>query len=93
MGFPNLTCIEHLLRIYWSPLEHPDAWMVQGGNVDAHARSVRWLIENDMIEPRSPCCDQDRASCYEVTARGRAYIEHLRSLPLPVAETCWSMPK
>lgn len=90
---PNLSTLEYLLRIYWSPLEHPDAWMLQGGNAEGHRKALNWLRTEGLIDMCSPLCDDEHPSCYHVTARGKVYIEHIRHLPLPVEDKRWVMPK
>jgi hypothetical protein len=65
-----LSCIESLLRLYWSP------------NRFAIGPSADWLLENNLI-------DRNEGDWFFVTDRGKAYVEAIRALPLPVAVTEW----
>lgn len=82
-ALPNLSTLEYLLRIYWSPNEHPDA------PSEPWERAITWLRDEGLIEPSPPCGDDPRASSLSVTPKGRAFIEHIRGIKTPHAETIW----
>ena len=86
---PTLSMLEHLLRIYWSPIEHPDA--EQDPYRETYRKSIAWLREQGLIEPCPPN-GNDRPQLYQSTERGRAFVEHIRHLPLPVEKRTWEMP-
>lgn len=72
----TLTCIEHLLHIYWSPEPFP-----------MNERALEWLRFNELIVPSSLT-----EVAWRVTDRGKAYVEAIRELPLPVQVTEWRIP-
>lgn len=72
----TLSAIEHLLRLYWSPEPF-----------DMNDRALVWLSYNDLVVPSNLT-----AAGWRVTERGRAYVEAIRGLPLPVQVTEWRIP-
>lgn len=72
----TLTCIEHLLRLYWSPAPF-----------DMDTQAIKWLRFNELIVPSSLT-----ETKWRVTDRGKAYVEAIRNLPLPVQVTEWRIP-
>ena len=40
-----------------------------------------WLLKEDLVDTAS-----------QITDRGRVFLDAIRSLPLPVSKTVWSMP-
>lgn len=72
----TLSCIEHLLRLYWSP-----------DPFETNDRALVWLSYNDLIVPSNM-----NATGWRVTERGKAYVEAIRDLPLPIQVTEWRLP-
>lgn len=77
--------IEILLHYFYSPTEYR--------NGDLSAPAVRdgivWLRDEAMLI-RTRAERNEYGSTYEVTDRGRAHIENLKALPLPISK--WVMP-
>jgi hypothetical protein len=57
-------------------VENPPIWR----------ESRQWFIDSNLLKARTDL----RANSYEVTERGKVYIEAILALPLPVAT--WRMP-
>lgn len=72
----TLTCIEHLLHLYWCPEAFP-----------MNPNAIEWLRFNELIVPSSLT-----EVAWRVTDRGKAYVEAIRNLPLPVLVTEWRIP-
>ena len=77
--------IDILLHYYVSPDRH----RVEIDNPPIWRETRQWFLDNDLLRHREPTIKSDAS--YEVTERGKAWIEHVCSLPLPVAT--WVMPK
>lgn len=79
----TLYAIEVLLRLYYTGENfHPD--QINGGKAWCTARD--WLHGEGLIETGGA----ERGRAWEVTERGRVYVEAIRALPLPVC--AWIMP-
>lgn len=72
----TLTCIEHLLHLYWCAESFP-----------MNPKAVEWLRTNELIVP-----SHLTEVGWRVTERGKAYVEAIRELPLPVQVTEWRIP-
>lgn len=75
MSLKTLSQVETLLRVYWSPQAGIDLLSEQSSE-------KHWLLDENLI-----CLSSEG---YEVTERGRIYVEAIRDLPLPVQT--WRMP-
>lgn len=78
--------IEILLHYYYSRQPH-----IYTGS-DSAAEAFGYLVGNDMLRDRfsgMPCIAGELR--YELTDKGRFYIEYILSLPLPVEKTVYSI--
>jgi uncharacterized protein YqjF (DUF2071 family) len=59
-------------------------------SVPAESRSeiaaAEWLVNTEMVAEGTP------EDTYTVTSKGRAYVEYVLALPIPVSVTRWHMP-
>lgn len=59
----------------------------------AYTKFVKELLRDGMIKrPTDEQREEHPGWAYKATDRGRAYVEALKDVQLPVAETTWSVP-
>lgn len=80
----TIVDIEVLLHYYYSPEVYP-------GWTPAVEMALKALRSKGLLQTRSE--KSQYGSEFEVTAKGGAWIEAIRNMPLPVEETKWVIPE
>lgn len=75
----TLSYLEHLIRLYWSPEKF-----------ETNPGALEWLLNNQLIAQSGASLVEGH--WWEVTERGKVYVEALRNVPLPEKFTEWRIP-